>query len=227
MGRGIILLGFGSSLRTAMPFHPSCVVFLSVIVGTVASESRAAYRRRSALHDLGIYPGEEMSGCRIRQKAPLEPMEFVVKMNWKDEKSRPEPPGEVWFTSLKDLNNKREYKFEKILTRFDGKVGDVSLFFGDESDWTEMRDAGLLPLEHLSSKTLEILKKNAAEGSWYYIGTEPCVRIVDAIINDPPPGYEKYKGSSEWILKFHRVRADEMIRKLKERIQIQAEREKK
>ncbi|KAF4682908.1 hypothetical protein FOZ63_024806, partial [Perkinsus olseni] len=62
------------------------------------------------LHDLGIYPGEEMSGCRIRQKAPLEPMEFVVKMNWKGEKSRPEPPGEVWFTSLKDLNNKREYK---------------------------------------------------------------------------------------------------------------------
>ncbi|KAF4687835.1 hypothetical protein FOZ60_003453 [Perkinsus olseni] len=145
-----------------------------------------------------------MSGCRIRNYAPLEPMEFTIKMNWKDEETRPGPPGEVSYTFLKDLNNERKYKFEKKWRHYELYRGAMKRYFIDDEDWEEMRDAGLLPLGHLSSETLKILEENAARLSYYPIDVVGCARIVEAIINDPPPGYEKYKGSSEWILKFHR-----------------------
>lgn len=88
--------------------------------------------------------------------------------------------------------------------------------------WNELAKAGLLPLEHLSQETRLILKYYASESHSYGIHTEGCYEIVNAIVNDPPPGYSG-KG---WILDFYRDKAAEMRNKLIEFININKKSEK-
>ncbi|KAF4726999.1 hypothetical protein FOZ62_031346 [Perkinsus olseni] len=209
-----------------MGFHSGLVALLSFIAvaGALSSSKRWSgapsdeeYERLFALQSKGVsnpnvscvgllanrlplasmvHFGEGVSGCEIDSRDPLEKMQFWFSISPKDNAS----PGEVLRTALYDTNKTQYYSFDKRYGWFKGEVEDVSIQFGKEKNWDALKAAGLLPLDHLSQRTREILARYTAKGKNYYINTRECLYLVEAIINDPPPGYEQYKGSSQWIL---------------------------
>ncbi|KAF4705869.1 hypothetical protein FOZ63_029196 [Perkinsus olseni] len=80
-----------------------------------------------------------------------------------------------------------------------------------EAAWQMLNETGLLLFGHLSPKTMEVLKVHTPENG--DLITPGCLYVMDAIFNDPPPGYKQYAGSSEWITKFYEDKAP-MIKKM-------------
>ncbi|KAF4647084.1 hypothetical protein FOL46_004699, partial [Perkinsus olseni] len=94
-----------------------------------------------------------VSGCEIVSRDPLESMQFWFSISPKDNAS----PGEVLHTTLYDTNKEQFYSFDKRYGLFKGEVEDVSIQFGKKKNWDALKAAGLLPLDHLSQRTRDIL----------------------------------------------------------------------
>ncbi|KAF4711538.1 hypothetical protein FOZ63_000380, partial [Perkinsus olseni] len=221
-----------------MSFPSRLVVLVSIIAATVALGTSNAkkmkyYTRRerermSALEREGIHFGEGTSGCRISQRAPLERMDFWVYLRPQDVPASSlniDPPGTVVHTSLDDIERNKEYTFAKDNRYFYGKVGTVKLDWGKYKAhyWNELREAALLPLEHLPPQARLPLRAYAPKSKNDGIDTRGCLSIAEAIVNNPPP---QFSGKG-WILDFHRSKDEEMERVLNELKEMHDEDERK
>ncbi|KAF4694631.1 hypothetical protein FOZ60_007597 [Perkinsus olseni] len=221
-------LVFGSSplyFNMVMSFPRAFLALAAVTVPTVALERSAFGSRRSIpsmkgdkriekLQRQGIHVSEGPLGCVIRQESPLEKMAFSFKVT---------PEEGIVRTHLWDTTKGMHYTFDKSLYRFHGEVGPNARgqpggvsYLGSKKagergkDWAEVESAGVLPFSHLKSKTVETLKAHAPKDFPYvnvYMETEECLQIAEAIMNDPPQGYDP---GSDWIVQVHREKADAM-----------------
>lgn len=102
-------------------------------------------------------------------------------------------------------------------------------FHADHATWNILKHEGLLPFEHLSRKTLDILELHAPAHN-----AQDCLDIVQALMQDPPPKYNfsekhfKYAGDSmNWIVEFYRKKAEKIQEKMTALGLLQKEEDKK
>ncbi|KAF4732884.1 hypothetical protein FOZ63_009302 [Perkinsus olseni] len=118
---------------------------------------------------------------------PLEKMAFFFKVTLEEDIVR---------THLWDTTKGMHYTLKKA-----GEKG---------KDWAEVESAGVLPFSHLKPETVETLKAYAPKDFPYinvYMATEECLKIAEAIMNDPP---QEHEPGSDWIVQVHREKADAM-----------------
>ncbi|KAF4654597.1 hypothetical protein FOZ61_008172, partial [Perkinsus olseni] len=208
-----------------MSFPRAFLAVAAVTVPTVALERSAFGSRRSIpsmkgdpriekLRRQGIHVSEGTTGCVIKQESPLEKMAFFFKVT---------PEEGIVRTHLWDTTKGMHYTFDKSLSGFRAEVGpnersqpgSVS-YQGKKKagekgkDWAEVESAGVLPFSHLKPETVETMKAHAPKDFPYiniYMATEECLKIAEAIMNDPPQGHEP---GSDWIVQVHREKADAM-----------------
>ncbi|KAF4671781.1 UDP-N-acetylglucosamine--dolichyl-phosphate N-acetylglucosaminephosphotransferase [Perkinsus chesapeaki] len=174
---------------------------LITIISLILAEASKSGEIEERLRSKGITIKAQQGGCEIAQDKPLEAMSFFVRFT---------KAGRVYHTRLYDTDHKGIYEFwttphrpefhAHIRSRPDSE--DLICETTNNHDYDEMNEDGLLPLSHISQGTKEVLQTYSR--GLTKMDLEGCLYVVDAILNDPPALYEDYKGSSEWILKFHR-----------------------
>ncbi|KAF4689572.1 hypothetical protein FOZ63_005492, partial [Perkinsus olseni] len=143
-----------------------------------------------------INVGAGQLGCNIFTGAPLEPMAFYFKFSDKEG---------ITSTHLVDRNRNDTYIFRKDDHEFNAVVGDVNLWWAPREFWDKVKDAGALPLGHLSEQTVKILKAVSPKHNYQY---KQCLHVVGIILGDPPMGYENV--AEDWILQVHRNTREKM-----------------
>ncbi|KAF4656545.1 hypothetical protein FOZ61_006909 [Perkinsus olseni] len=162
--------------------------------------------------------------CKIMQRAPLEDIDFRITISPRGHPS----PGTVLATALDDTTRGYAYNFDNSYERFYGKVGDVEIRRGDkEVIWEALRRGGFLPLDHLSPKARKVLRENAPRNRTDYVSEKGCRRITEAIIDEPPAEYERFKGTTGWIPLFHRDRKWGMEKEMARLKQLQEDEERR
>ncbi|KAF4679026.1 hypothetical protein FOZ60_015600 [Perkinsus olseni] len=157
--------------------------------------------RLAALLKRGILISPQVCGCKITHRPPLEEMKFELNLD---------SDGGLVRTSLHDTTKNMSYMFENGWMSFRGNVGDVEVQWGDKKNWDRLNKAGVLPLSHLSPKTLKILDDNTCPMFDSFLSHKNCLYIVEAIMKDPPRQYRDDNDSTNWIVKVHREKAGKM-----------------
>ncbi|KAF4688438.1 hypothetical protein FOZ62_032139 [Perkinsus olseni] len=162
------------------------------------------HERLAALQSQGVHIGADTSGCSICQTSPLDPMHFWITLR----------PGEgVVGTTLYDLKEDQYYIFDKRPSGFEIIVGNEKFKGYSSESWEKLEKAGVLPLGHLMPDALEVLEDSTPESPTDLMYIEDCLAVVETLMQNPPSGYKK--GSTGWILKFHRDKVEKMKKTFK------------
>ncbi|KAF4745620.1 hypothetical protein FOZ63_018340 [Perkinsus olseni] len=115
------------------------------------------------------------------------------------------PENEISYFRFTDFTTNMDYSFDR--NYYDSRTqtrrfkGQDRPLVGDKQNWYALKEAGLLPLGHLSPSTIEIIKTTMPP-TRNVPSQESCITMALAILNDPPQGY----GGEEdtWLPRFHR-----------------------
>ncbi|KAF4756837.1 hypothetical protein FOZ63_007271 [Perkinsus olseni] len=147
---------------------------------------------------------ERLAALQSQGTSPLDPMHFWITL-------RPEEG--VVGTTLYDLKEDQYYIFDKRPSGFEIIVGNEKFKGYSSESWEKLEKAGILPLGHLMPDALEVLEDSTPESPTDLMYIEDCLAVVETLMQNPPSGYKK--GSTGWILKFHRDKVEKMKKTFK------------